>query len=85
MDSDYHSILTGGLTYEQEYQLRHIPGTRVTTYEYRVPVGMIRKTDPSNRSIYYDYDEHGRLKTVSDSALAELLLSDHFMLKTGEH
>lgn len=67
MDSDYHSILTGGLTYEQEYQLRHIPGTKVTTYEYRVPVGMIRKTDPSNRSVYYDYDEHGRLKTVSDT------------------
>ncbi|MFQ8806316.1 MAG: hypothetical protein ACLR8Y_16040 [Alistipes indistinctus] len=28
---------------------------------------MIRKTDPSNRSVYYDYDEHGRLKTVSDT------------------
>ena len=67
MDSYYRSILTGGLTYEQEYQLRHIPGTKVTTYEYRVPVGMIRKTDPSNRSMYYDYDEHGRLITISDT------------------
>ncbi|WP_301903268.1 hypothetical protein [Alistipes ihumii] len=61
------SLLEKGLSYSQEYQLRHLDGASVTTYEYDPHIGLIRKTDPSNHSLYYDYDEHGRLRTVSDS------------------
>lgn len=62
-----NSNLGGNLSTSQEYQLRSLPNTSVTTYEYDPHIGLIRKTDPSNHSLYYDYDEHGRLRTVSDS------------------
>lgn len=38
-----------------------LPDALIRTYRYRPLVGMISETDPSGRTLFYDYDDHGRL------------------------
>lgn len=42
-------------------------GTQVTTYTYRPLVGPTSETDPSGKSLYYDYDRYNRLSVTRDS------------------
>lgn len=42
-------------------------GTQVTTYTYRPLVGLTSETDPSGKSLYYDYDRYNRLSVTRDS------------------
>lgn len=42
-------------------------GSQVTTYTYRPLVGLTSETDPSGKSLYYDYDRYNRLSATRDS------------------
>lgn len=57
--------------------LRTIPGTLVTTYTYAPPIGITSQTDPSGKTIKYEYDSFGRLKTIRDQ--------DNNVLKTMDY
>ncbi len=46
--------------------LRNIPGAMVTTYTYKPQAGMTSQTDPSGKTITYEYDSFSRLKTIRD-------------------
>ena len=46
----------------------HLPGSLVTGYTYMVQVGILSMTDPSGRTLYYEYDSNGRLKSVKDDS-----------------
>ncbi len=61
-----YSFSDGGLTSDQEANLRSIAGTQVTTYEYDQGVGLIKQTDPNGIQQEYDYDGFNRLKLVKD-------------------
>lgn len=56
----------GGLTPEQDDQLRGISGSFVTTYTYDPLIGMTSETDPNGRTTYYQYDDFGRLEFIRD-------------------
>lgn len=44
----------------------NLPTALVTTYTYVPLVGVSSETDPAGRTIYYEYDMLGRLKTIKD-------------------
>lgn len=50
----------------EENMLRGIEGTAVTTYAYKPLVGVTRITDPTGYSVYYEYDDNGKLKIIRD-------------------
>jgi len=47
--------------------LRNLPGALVTTYTYDPLIGITSITDPRGYTIYYEYDEFNRLKSVKDA------------------
>lgn len=44
-----------------------LPAARVSTYTYKVLVGVTSETDPSGKTNYYEYDSFGRLKMIKDN------------------
>ena len=50
----------------EENMLRGIEGIAVTTYAYDPLVGITRITDPSGHSVYYEYNDSGKLKVIRD-------------------
>ncbi|MBO9620948.1 MAG: hypothetical protein J7539_18145, partial [Niabella sp.] len=48
--------------------LRSIPGVQASIYTYKYHVGMTSETNAEGRSIYYEYDNFGKLKMVKDDA-----------------
>jgi YD repeat-containing protein len=51
-----------------ENALRNIHGAQVTTLEYYPFVGLKKVTDPSGKTMMYDYNATGKLKSVVDDA-----------------
>jgi YD repeat-containing protein len=47
------------------------------TYTSSIPVGLKSETDPSGKTIYYEYDFAGRLKNIKDH--------NHHLLKSFEY
>ncbi|MCL2097821.1 MAG: hypothetical protein FWH23_03570 [Bacteroidales bacterium] len=43
-----------------------LPNALVTTYTYKPLIGKATVTDPNNITVYYEYDDLGRLKTIKD-------------------
>ena len=43
-----------------------LPGAMITTYTYKPLVGVLSVTDPSGKTVYYEYDIFGRLKHAKD-------------------
>ncbi len=58
--------LTDALSPEQEKALRELEGASVTTSTFLPHVGISSVTDPSGRTLRYEYDPYGRLKYVLD-------------------
>lgn len=46
--------------------LRSIPNTLVSTYTYQPLLGMASETDAGGRTVFYEYDELGRLRLAKD-------------------
>lgn len=44
----------------------NLHGVLITGYTYRLLVGVTSETDPSGRTIFYEYDDRGRLSAVRD-------------------
>lgn len=44
----------------------NVSGYLITTYTYKPLIGMTSETDPSGRTIFFTYDDFGRLKCVKD-------------------
>ncbi len=47
-------------------KLRSLPGSVVTTFTYKHPLGMTSETDPNGFTKYYEYDQFGRLVIIRD-------------------
>lgn len=47
--------------------LRNLPGALVTTYTYDPLIGITSITDPRGYTIYHNYDEFNRLKSIKDA------------------
>ena len=45
---------------------KNMSGALISSYSYKPLVGMTSETDPSGRTIFYEYDAFGRLKYVKD-------------------
>jgi YD repeat-containing protein len=43
-----------------------LPNALVTTYTYKHLIGMTSATDPGGITVYYNYDNFGRLKNIKD-------------------
>jgi hypothetical protein len=43
-----------------------LPDAMITSYTYKPLVGMKTETDPSGKTIFYDYDNFNRLETIKD-------------------
>jgi YD repeat-containing protein len=43
-----------------------LPKALITTYTYRLPFGLASITDPNGTTVYYSYDNFGRLKEMID-------------------
>ena len=43
-----------------------LPQALVTTYTYAPLIGVTSITDPNGNTVYYEYDDHHRLKHVKD-------------------
>lgn len=59
-----------GLSPSQETTLRTHPsmtGAMITTFSYNPLVGVTSVTDPRGETVFYEYDDHNRLKTVRDT------------------
>lgn len=66
-------------------QLRaSLPGAMVTGYNYTPHLGVTSVTDPSGRTIRYDYDSFGRLCGIRDAA-GNLVTSYGYSMATGEN
>lgn len=66
-------------------QLRaSLPGAMVTGYTYTPHLGVTGITDPSGRTIRYDYDPFGRLCGIRDAA-GNLVTSYGYSMATGEN
>lgn len=66
-------------------QLRaSLPGAMVTGYNYTPHLGVTSLTDPSGRTIRYDYDAFGRLCGIRDAA-GNLVTSYGYSMATGEN
>ena len=68
-----NSISTRSIPLDSEWtlinNLRINPGmvnSQITTYKYKPLVGVIKMTDPSGKTIYYEYDTFGRLISTKD-------------------
>jgi YD repeat-containing protein len=44
----------------------NLPNALVTTYTYAPLIGITSETDPSGKTIFYEYDSSGRLKLIKD-------------------
>lgn len=77
VENSTYNILLGygiGTTYSDalpsdvEAQLRNDEEENfiVTTYAYKPLVGVTRITDPTGYSVYYEYDDNGKLKIIRD-------------------
>jgi YD repeat-containing protein len=42
------------------------PNVMVSTYTYQVGVGVTSETDPTGKTVFYEYDRFGRLKLIRD-------------------
>lgn len=47
--------------------LRNLPNALVTTYTYNPLIGISSITDPRGYTVYYEYDEFNRLKSLKDA------------------
>ncbi|NLR79734.1 RHS repeat domain-containing protein [Chitinophaga eiseniae] len=54
-----------------------LPQALVTTFTYTPLFGMTSETDPSGKTIYYEYDEMGRLKVIRDQNKSVLKQFDY--------
>lgn len=61
-----NQIYSSALPERDEDTLRGIEGLLVTTYTYEPLIGITRITDPTGHSIYYDYDDDGKLRYIRD-------------------
>ena len=63
------SLGNGWLSSTQEPELRsNLPNALITTMEYKSGVGLSSKTSPNGLTMYYEYDDFGRLKYIKDRA-----------------
>lgn len=59
-------------------KLRYMPGNFLAmTYTYKPSIGMSSETDPTGKTIYYEYDHKNRLKIIRDQHLKVLKQFDY--------
>lgn len=61
------SILSAGLTSQQDLDLRSIPNALVETYDYIPLVGLVKYKDASGIETRYEYYDSGKLKAIKDA------------------
>jgi YD repeat-containing protein len=60
------------------------PNILITTYTYQPPAGIRSETDPSGRTVYYEYDAAGRLKWIQDES-GNILKAHYYHLVHGSY